>query len=131
MTDLTTTPKARAAQGDARRSPSRSPEAHPPAGGEVRSEAEVREVIRFCDAMVQTALETLRDARSDEALRDVLCWMSAAANTKAPCSFEFCCRAAGLQPAAIRTFVARTFAGLIDRFTGPEHTAQAKPTPLH
>ena len=37
MNDLTTTPKARAAQGEARRSPSRSPEAHQPAGG-VRSE---------------------------------------------------------------------------------------------
>ena len=37
MTDLTTTPKAHTAKGAARVSPSRSPEAHPPAG-EVRSE---------------------------------------------------------------------------------------------
>ncbi|MHB1872034.1 MAG: hypothetical protein ACYCT1_14440 [Steroidobacteraceae bacterium] len=130
MPDLTTPPKARATQGEARVSPSRSPEAHPTAGG-VLSEAEMRELIKFCDAMVQTALETLRDARTDEALRDVLCWMAASANAKAPCSFEFCCRAAGLQAAEIRKFVARSFAGLINRFTGPEHTAQAKPTPLH
>ncbi len=31
MTDLTNTPRSRAAQGEARRSPSRSPEAHQPA----------------------------------------------------------------------------------------------------
>ena len=37
MTDLTTTPKTRAAKGDARRSLSNSPEAHQPADG-VRSE---------------------------------------------------------------------------------------------
>ena len=37
MHDLTTTPRTRAAKGDARRSLSRSPEAHQPAGG-VRSE---------------------------------------------------------------------------------------------
>ena len=53
MTDLTTTPKARAAQGAARRSPSRTPEAHQPAG-EVRSEDAVAYLHRAPGEMTDT-----------------------------------------------------------------------------
>ncbi len=53
MTDLTTTPKARTAKGAARVSPSRSPEAHQPAG-EVRSEDAVLYMHRVPGEMTDT-----------------------------------------------------------------------------
>ena len=54
MNDLTTTPKARAAKGAARRSPSRSPEAHQPAELAVRSEDAVLYMHRVPGEMTDT-----------------------------------------------------------------------------
>ncbi len=67
MTDLTTTPKARAAQGAARRSPSRTPEAHQPAG-EVRSEDAVAYLHRapgeMTDTQARYEADILREAEA-------------------------------------------------------------------
>ena len=64
MTDLQTTPKARAAQGAARRSPSRSPEAHQPAG-EVRSEDAVLYMHRAPGEMTDTQARYEADILSE------------------------------------------------------------------
>jgi hypothetical protein len=82
------------------------------------------DITRLCDAMVQTALETLRDAKTDESRRDVLCWMAPAANAKAPFSFEFCCRVSGFGPDAIRHFVGRNYRDLIKKFVDQEQAEE-------
>ena len=67
MTDLTTTPKTRTAQGAARRSPSRTPEAHQPAG-EVRSEDAVAYLHRapgeMTDTQARYEADILREAEA-------------------------------------------------------------------
>ena len=82
------------------------------------------DITRLCDAMVETALETLRDAKTDESRRDVLCWLAPAANAKAPFSFEFCCRVAGFEPDAIRHFVGRNYRDLIKHFVDQEQAEE-------
>ena len=67
MHDLTTTPKARATQGRARRSPSRSPEAHQTAGVEVRSETAA--VYRMPAAIDAEAHEAAVLAEAEQILR--------------------------------------------------------------
>ena len=67
MTDLTNTPRSRAALGEARRSPSRSPEAHQPAG-EVRSEDAVLYMHRVpgekTDAQARYEADILAEAEA-------------------------------------------------------------------
>ena len=67
MYDQQTTPKARTAQGAARRSPSRSPEAHQPAG-EVRSEDAVLYMHRapgeMTDTQARYEADILREAEA-------------------------------------------------------------------
>ncbi|THD11651.1 hypothetical protein B1806_02645 [Metallibacterium scheffleri] len=82
------------------------------------------DITRLCDAMVQTALESLRDAKTDDTRREVLCWMAPAANAKAPFSFEFCCRVGGFEPDAIRHFVGRNYRDLIKKFVGQEQSEE-------
>ena len=61
MNDLTNTPKTRATQGEARRSPSRSPEAHQPADG-VRSEDVV--LYMQTDAQARHEVDILAEAEA-------------------------------------------------------------------
>ena len=82
------------------------------------------DITRLCDAMVENALETLRDAKSDEARREIFCWMSPDANAKAPFSFEFCCRVSGFEPDAIRHFVGNHYRDLIRKFVEQEQAVE-------
>ena len=63
MTDLTNTPRSRAALGEARRSPSRSPEAHQPAG-EVRSEDAVLYMHRAPGETTHGSPQGMTDAQA-------------------------------------------------------------------
>jgi DNA repair protein RadC len=67
MNDLTTTPKTRATRGDARVSPSRSPEAHQTAGVEVRSETAA--IYRAAKAEDQAEHEAAVLAEAEQILR--------------------------------------------------------------
>lgn len=82
------------------------------------------DITRLCDAMVENALETLRDAKTDEARREIFCWMSPDANAKAPFSFEFCCRVSGFEPDGIRHFVGNNYRDLIKKLVEQEQAVE-------